>query len=284
MKKYLFLIISAILLITCSNTEVSEFKTISAKQTNSLIDSTGKTLFTRIAVPDSFERVKADTNSFGFYLRNFALKSFNSKVYYFNGEEKHNQNVVAAVLDIDVGKKDLQQCADAVMRLRAEYLFSKGKYDEIHFNFTNGFRADYKKWAEGGRIKIEGNNTSWYAGAEKSYSRETFKKYLEIVFSYAGTLSLSKELQSISSENIEPGDVFIYGGSPGHAVIVMDVAQHVRTKEKIFMIAQSYMPAQNIHLLKNMRDSISPWYNLQNSDKLYSPEWTFEKNSLKRFK
>ena len=271
------------LLITCSNTEVSEFKAFSAKTNNSLIDSTGNTLFTRIAVPDSFERVKVDSNSFGFYLRHFPLKAEHSKVYYYNGEEKYNQNVVAAVLDIDVGKKDLQQCADAVMRLRAEYLFSKGKYNDIHFNFTNGFRADYKKWAEGGRIKIDGNRTTWYAGAEKSYSKETFKKYLEIVFSYAGTLSLSKELQSISLENIEPGDVFIYGGSPGHAVIVMDVAQHVRTKEKIFMIAQSYMPAQNIHLLKNFNDTISPWYNLKNSTKLYSPEWTFEKNTLKRF-
>ena len=52
-------------------------------------------------------------------------------------------------------------------------------------------------------------------------------------------------------EDIEIGDVFIQTGNPyGHAIIIVDVAIN-KNKEKIFMLAQSYMPAQEIHILKN---------------------------------
>jgi len=36
--------------------------------------------------------------------------------------------------------------------------------------------------------------------------------------------------------------------------------------------------------LKNpVNKDLSPWYYLEDSDKLYTPEWTFEKTDLKRF-
>ncbi|MEZ4798767.1 MAG: DUF4846 domain-containing protein [Flavobacteriales bacterium] len=59
-----------------------------------------------------------------------------------------NYDVYDAVVDLEIGTKDLHQCADAVMRLRAEYLWVTQQYDKIHFNFTNGFRVDYTEWDE----------------------------------------------------------------------------------------------------------------------------------------
>ena len=102
-----------------------------------------------------------------------------------------------AVLDIDVGERDLQQCADAVIRLRAEYLYGRGLYDAIHFNFTNGFKADYATWMQGNRIMVDGNTAYWVqrTGASNDYS--SFRNYLDMVFAYAGTLSLSVEMQSV---------------------------------------------------------------------------------------
>lgn len=274
-------------LTSCSQTNGNCKSEASIKNTtnqNKSIDSSGKTIVLRFLTPDGYERFSYNKNTFEYFLSNFPLKPIDAKVYYFNGEEKPNRNVYASVFDIDVGKKDLQQCADAVMRLRAEYLFGQKKFKEIHFNFTNGFRVDYIKWAEGNRIKISGKKTSWFKTKDADYSYKAFQEYLEIIFSYAGTLSLSKELEKVPLDSIRVGDIFIIGGSPGHAVIVVDLALNKKTNKKIFMIAQSYMPAQNIHLLVNLENKeISPWYDLTQTDKLYSPEYTFEKSDLKRF-
>ncbi len=108
---------------------------------------------------------------------------------------------------------------------------------------------------------------------------------MNLVFSYAGTHSLSKELKNIENlEDIKIGDVFIKGGFPGHAVIVMDVAKHKNSGKKIFLLAQSYMPAQDIHILKNPNNTaLNPWYSTDFEDKLYTPEWTFDKNQLKKW-
>jgi len=281
----LILFITLVYLTSCSQTSSNTNSGISSNNNvNIQIDSSANTISTRFSVPSDFERWAYEKNSFQYYLSNFPLKNTGASVYYYNGEVKPNDNIYAAVLDIDVGKRDLQQCADAVMRLRAEYLYGQKKYEMIHFNFTNGFKAEYTQWAEGNRIKVSGNNVSWYKSKEKDYSYNTFKSFMEVVFTYAGTLSLSKELKSIPLDSLQVGDVFIKGGSPGHAVIVVDVAVNKSNGKKIFMIAQSYMPAQSIHLLVNQNDNkISPWYDLSETDKLYSPEWTFEKSALKRF-
>jgi len=253
-------------------------------QTSPVIDVKATTVSTRFNTPANYIRVSNSENSFAYYLSSFPLKENGSKVYLYNGNEKNRQDIHAAVLDISVGNKDLQQCADAVMRLRAEYLYKTKQYDKLHFNFTNGFNAAFGKWAQGYRIKVKGNKANWYLATKPSGSVEVFKAYLEMVFSYAGTLSLSKELKKKSVNNITAGDVFIMGGSPGHAVIVMDVATHVKTKERIFMLAQSYMPAQNIHVLKNLSDpDNSPWYHLKADEVLKTPEWSFDAGTLYGF-
>ena len=188
------------------------------------------------------------------------------------------------LLILPIGKRDLHQCADAVMRLRAEYLFNHKKYDSIHFNFTNGFKADYSNWRKGKRIVVSGNNVSWRQKTQASDSKKAFWKYLEMVFSYAGTASLSEEMKSIPIEELRIGDVFIQGGFPGHAVIVVDIAIDKSSNKKIFMLAQSYMPAQEIQIIKNPNNvDLSPWYDSDVPDLLQTPEWTFKKTDLKRF-
>jgi hypothetical protein len=248
-----------------------------------LININGGTISERINVPEGFSRVETQDGSFGHYLQNLPLKPHGSKVLYFDGRIKSGQ-VHEAVVDLDVGDRDLQQCADAVMRLRAEYLYKQGRYDEIHFSFTNGFKADYIKWMQGYRIAVDGNDVSWVKSASASNRYEDFRRYLNMVFTYAGSLSLSKELKQVTLDDLQIGDVFIQGGSPGHCVIVVDMAKNEETGEKMFMLAQSYMPAQDIHILKNpQNEELSPWYSADFGEMLMTPEWTFEKSDIKRF-
>jgi len=235
-----------------------------------------------IPVPNGYTRVSVAAGSFGEWLRQRKLKT-NNTVYLYNGEPKRNQGAQFAVLDISTGSKDLQQCADAAIRLYAEYLYGSKQYDQIVFNATDGTAMDYKSWRQGYRFVLRRQHLQKIKIAAASASRESFDQYLEQVFSYAGTLSLSRQLKPVrNNHDIKPGDMFVQGGSPGHAVIVMDVAINT-AGEKIFMLAQSYMPAQDMHILKNPRND-SPWYPEDFGNTLLTPEWTFQKNTLYSWK
>lgn len=253
---------------------------IAAENKENLINSNEKTIQTRFIPPNGFVRKPVSENSFAGYLRNLPLKPAGSKVKYYNGEIK-DDDVYCAVVDMDISNRNLQQCADAVMRLRAEYFYGLQAYDKISFTLTNGFKMDYTEWMQGNRLMVNGNHTSWQKTTEASNTYASFRAYLEVVFSYAGTLSLSKSLQPQNIKNLSIGDVFIKGGTPGHAVIVVDVAENTAS-EKVFLLAQSYMPAQETQILKNFnKQQINPWYSLSEIDILYTPQWTFDIAQLK---
>ncbi|WP_216647372.1 DUF4846 domain-containing protein [Chitinophaga sp. SYP-B3965] len=233
-----------------------------------------------LPLPSGYSRLPQTAGTFGAWLRKVTLKKDNT-VYLYNGDKKTNQSAQFAVLDISVGKKDLQQCADAVMRLYAEYRYANRELNHITFKATDGSVMDYAGWAKGDRFALRNGRLKRSRTATPAENRAVFTQYLEFVFSYAGTLSLSRELQPVT--DIQPGDVYIQGGSPGHAVIVMDVAVN-KAGKKIFLLAQSYMPAQDIHILRNPVSGSSPWYEAAGSGDLLTPEWTFSRGDLKRFK
>jgi len=247
-------------------------------------NSSRTTLLERFPCPTSYSRNIRDKKSFAGWLETVPLKKDEAAVYLYTNELKSNQSIHAAVLDFDRGTSDLQQCADAVIRLRAEYLYQKSAYDSIVFTFTNGTKASYSKWREGYRPVVTGNSVSWQKSKQTDTSYSCFRSYLNTVFMYCGTYSLSKELKPIDISNIQGGDVFIHGGFPGHAMIVMDVAKNAKTGAAIFMLAQSYMPSQDIHIVKNIeKKELSPWYEIPENGVLETPEWTFNVKDLKRF-
>jgi maltoporin len=214
-----------------------------------------------IPLPDGFERIKDDSGSFTGFLRNINLKE-NTTVHLFNGQPKRNQSAQYALLDISTGNKDLQQCADAVMRLRAEYQFAQKQFEQIVF--------------------YDNNKTAYTFSAP--FTRERFNKYLNRVFGMCGSASLSKQLKPVNSfSQIQSGDVLIRGGFPGHAVIVIDVAVN-NSGKKIYLLAQSYMPAQDIHVLKNPANTdMSPWYEVNDDMIILTPEYTFMQKELMRW-
>ena len=234
-----------------------------------------------IPPPAGFTRLPANEHSFGRWLRGLPIRS--GPVHLYDGRLKSNQSAHHAVVIIDVGTKDLQQCADAVIRLRAEYLFAEGLGDQIAFHFTSGDLAEWAKWRDGWRPRVRGSKVAWATTAAKNATYACFRGYLDTVFTYAGSASLARELKAADDpQAIKPGDVFIKGGSPGHAVIVVDVAA-TAAGERVFLLAQSYMPAQEIHILRNPGSAASPWYPAAATGELRTPEWTFRYEDLRRF-
>jgi hypothetical protein len=253
------LIIVSLLGIACNNNS-----TLGQKNRTENVNDTKKQnnpykKINEIPLPEGYTRATFDENSYGDFLQQLRLKK-DKTVYTYSGAIKQNQAAQFAVLDITVGNKDLQQCADAVMRLRAEYLYQNKRYNEIDF--------------------ID-NNVKHYKFTAP-YTKEHFTTYLQQVFGMCGSASLSKQLKPITTfKNITSGDVIIKGGFPGHAVQVIDVAVNDKG-EKIYLLAQSYMPAQDIHVLVNNNNmDLSPWYSVNDEEIIYTPEYTFKQSDLK---
>lgn len=214
-----------------------------------------------IPVPAGYKRTTAGNHSFETWLRALPLKK-DKTVYLYNGQKKPNQSAQFAVVDISRSKTDLQQCADVMMRLRAEYLFAERKFDSIRF-------MDYNK--------------KWYNWTGED-NRPEFDAYLQQVFGWCGSASLEKQLQRIENmADIKAGDVFISGGFPGHAMIVADIAVN-NDGDKIFLLVQGYQPAQDVHVVVNPNDlALSPWYRITASNDIITPEWSFNQNQLYRW-
>ncbi|MFD1258455.1 DUF4846 domain-containing protein [Mucilaginibacter terrae] len=214
-----------------------------------------QTVKTRFKVTTGYSRIATTTGSFAAWLQSRKLKPAGTHTLTYRGNIARTNPYTAAVIDISVGEQNLQQCADAVMRLKAEYQYSKKDYKAITFNFTSGFKCDFVHFAEGYRYEQSG---VWKKLTKKDYSYRSFINYMNLVFSYAGTLSLEKELKPVTNSNdLQTGDVFIRGGSPGHCFMVMDVVVN-KARQKKFLLAQSFMPAQNIQIVQNG----SPWFSL----------------------
>lgn len=246
------------------------------------INPTGMTVESRIKVPTGYHRTETENGTLQDFLRKYPVKEDGSPVLLYDGRKKGNQLAHAVVLELPIEKEDLQQCADSIMRIYAEYFYATKQYDRISFHFVNGFEASYTKWREGYRISFEGSDCKWIKSKEYDDSYETFIKYMRIVFAYAGTLSMENETEEISLSDAKAGNVFLMGGSPGHVVMLLDVCENEQG-EKAFLLAQGYMPAQEFHILKNPAHENDPWYyENEITYPLRTPEYTFQEGSLKR--
>lgn len=253
--------------------------------TPNYINKSGLIIKERVSVLEGYSRRKYPKGSFQNYILNYKLKPYGAKVINYDGSLYFNQLGHYGVLEVPVPKNGLQQCADALIRLRSEYLWSTNKKDKIGFNFTSGHYCSWKKYAEGYRPKIQGNKVTFYKTAKPNHSKPNFYKYLNLIYMYSGTQSLYNELPKITAvSDLKIGDMLILGGSPGHVVMIADVIKNNKG-DKRFLLLQGNTPAQSVHLLKNLEDtSISPWYELKMNAEIAVPAYTFYNSKFVRFK
>ncbi|MDT0559340.1 DUF4846 domain-containing protein [Ichthyenterobacterium sp. W332] len=265
--------------------EVSQVISNSITNSNGYINTEGKTVKERITIPDGFKRVAYAKGSFQDYIRHYKLKPFGAKVINYDGSPYFNQIGHFGILEVPVPENGLQQCADALIRLRSEYLWEQNRKNDIGFNFTSGHNCSWTKYAEGYRPKINGNKVIFSKTATANHSKANFYKYLNLIYMYSGTISLFSELPKINDVNkLKIGDMLIIGGSPGHVVMIADVIEDEAGK-KYFALLQGNTPAQSVHLLKNLEhNKISPWYKLKLGDQIEIPGYTFYDAKFVRFK
>jgi len=150
----------------------------------------------------------------------------------------------ARVVSLPIGTRDLQQCADSALRLRATWERVSGGSPAFHY--TSGYVSSWKAWAAGTRPKVSGRTVTAVSGAAApSASDAAFEAWMMDLFTYAGTRSLP--LDTVAVTTALPGDIVVAPGSPGHAVVILDVATDgART---FVLVGQGYMPAMDFHVV-----------------------------------
>lgn len=226
----------------------------------------GRGCIGEISTPKGFERVAVDAGSIGEYIRRIPLQKRGSHMKYFDGRIAYGQYFGYAVLDIPM-LSSIEQCADAVMRIRAEYLWESGQYGQIHFH------------------SVSGKNQKYGGGSD----RNSFEAYLRKVYGNSNTTSLRREMSPKDIRDIAPGDVFVYEsprpGFYGHAVLVADVARNYRTGQTAVMLAQSSTPALTMHIIRDILHPFhSPWVILDDSsDGVFISGIYFGKDDLREW-
>ncbi len=204
-----------------------------------------------IRPPAGYERVEVPDGGFGNYIREFPLKKRGSH-HYYDGSLALMQYWGYAVLDLPM-LSNTEQCADAVMRLHSEYLWSKGAARQVHF-------------------RNYGGNDLYYTGGSRD--RKAFEKYLRHIYDVSNTGTLRIQMKRKQWKDIAPGDVLVYPAadsqSSGHAVLVADVAFNKRTGKKAIMLAQSSTPALTMHVLRDFLHPLkSPWVIIDDNTKRF---------------
>jgi hypothetical protein len=237
----------------------------------------------RLAPPEGARRVELARGSYGAWLRYLPVRPSGAEVKAFDGRRilAGDDRRLAAVVDLDLIGADLQQCADTILRLRAEYLHASGEDDRIGFHFVSGFHARWADYRRGTRVRLvdAGRRVEPYQGAKADASRRTFERYFIDLFSYASTVSLAREAKPVTGEPAV-GDFFILPGGPGHTVVIVDLARGA-DGSLFALLAQGFMPAQDLHVLR--ASPASPWYRLESGEPVDTPMWApFPWSSLRR--
>lgn len=215
-----------------------------------------------IPCPAGYTRVASD--DYTGFLRDLPLKKPGSLVHLYNGELARLQFLSAGVIDMPILSKD-EQCADITMRIRAEYLWENGRYNDICFTSVDGKEQHYT----GGS------------------SRAAFEKYMRTVYGTCNTASVFRETKERALKDIHPGDILVYPsrkkGYYGHAVLVVDVARNKSGKVAVLCV-EGNTPAREAHVIRNLNPFRNQWFILDEKRNSYNISvFRFNKTELRHY-
>ncbi|MEJ2053170.1 MAG: DUF4846 domain-containing protein [Calditrichaceae bacterium] len=220
------------------------------------------TILERIYLPDGYERVPADSGSFGYWIRRMpllpeksAVKDYKNRIF-----KESKDTTIAAVIAYNIKGRNLDQCMDILMRLYAEYLISMNRKDEIRYPLPDGLMLGWAEWKSGMRPKFRGVHFYLEKIAEPDSADRNFNRYLNTIFEYSGTQAFYHYYKDINPDSLQIGDFIVKKGRKGHAVMIVDLARD-NEGNLIALIGQGDTPACQFYLLNYKKEN--PWFPLE---------------------
>ena len=218
----------------------------------------------RFPVPPGYTRVKVPPGSFSEWLRTLPMAPEGTPAKSFDGKETlaADDDYLAGVVAIDTGNPDLQQSSDVIIRLHAEYLWSRGEKDKISYLSATKLNMPFARWEKGQRLIPNGPNVFWVIkGKPAEVDHAEFRKYLDAVFNWANSTSLSPRSTPVSEpRDLVAGDFFLQSGEPNHVAVVLDVADKP-SGERVALLGQARNPAESIHVVRPGK--ATPWFSVR---------------------
>ncbi len=213
-----------------------------------------------ISLPSGFQRIDTKEGSFSRYLRNLNLKE-DGKVYSYRKKDLSHWYDSLGVIDKPLlFSDDLEQCADFSMRLWADYHKDSGKLKDLYLFHYDGRKNKFTE------------------------SQKTYVQFLRTAFASSNSHSLKQGGKKITKENLTSGDLFVQNenGGIGHVSIILD--ESTNGKERLYLIAFSFMPAQEMHIEKAPSDrGKNGWFTYEGFIEHLKEKYPYGTPVLRRF-
>lgn len=229
----------------------------------------------RFTPPEGFARVEAGIDSFAEYLRHLPLKADGVFVSLADGTGFYVDGKPAAVFDVEVTRRTMS--TDAFLLLRALYLHSRLRADEINFHFLSGFEFPFYKWAEGYRLSGR-EDPKWGASPSEPADggEDGLYKYLDYLFSNTNARAVSTH-DTRAADSLGIGCLlftFNASGTPINAAMVADMAVNDRTGQIAVVLIRGggTDTATDIYVMLNNAMIDNPWCQMSEGGGFYTAE------------
>lgn len=223
----------------------------------------------RFVDPQGYQRIAVNPETLGEWLRFLPVAAPGTVVADINGKAAvvTLAGFVAAVVAIDMHAED---SADALLRLHAEWRFSKGDRATINYASNSGRLMPFSRWIAGERIVLKRQDWDWAVKATPlaNPTYTDLRNFLDAAYQWTDPRALAIQGKVLDSSDVAPGDYFVHAGKDSTLVIVLDVAKNA-AGEPALLLGHVAAPHQNMYVMRASNESA--WFKPRPNQEIAAP-------------
>jgi hypothetical protein len=209
----------------------------------------------RFPEPVGYQRIAVNPETLGEWLRFLPIAAPGTVVTDVNGKPAivTLAGFVAAVVAMDM---HAEESADTLLRLHAEWRYSKGDRDSINYASNSGRLMPFSRWIAGERIVLKKQNWDWGFKAAP-LSNPTYmdlRNFLDAAYQWTDPRALAMQGKVLDAADVAPGDYFVHAGKDPTLVIVLDVAKN-SAGESAMLLGHVASPHQFMYVMRASKES-----------------------------